>query len=327
MMQKIDAIVARRSDSADLEKVLGQQSCGMSVDVPIERQKCTTQLQSVNIDALVVARYDGSGYRIGRRRPDHIRADHSDFFLLTIPLVGRVGICQDGRDIVFGEEEFALMATVRPFMSFLSGFKQSESFSTLQVRIPGPLMRQRAPNIDAVCSTSIDVCHGAGSIMKSVIDAALRYGPDLSEQQARSFSAILIDVIANAALPVLEQTEFYKAERKTAKVNIRERAKRFILSNLSDPNLRVPAVANHCHVSLRYLHAAFAQTSESVEAFIKEVRLQQCRTVLRDASLRDRPIATLAAEWGFDDPAYFSNAYKTRFGIPPSHDRRLQQTS
>jgi len=37
--------------------------------------------------------------------------------------------------------------------------------------------------------------------------------------------------------------------------------------------------------------------------------------------LADRPVAAIAARWGFVDAAHFSRAFKTAFGISPSEYR------
>jgi transcriptional regulator GlxA family with amidase domain len=98
-------------------------------------------------------------------------------------------------------------------------------------------------------------------------------------------------------------------------------ARDFIISRLSDPDLRVTTVAEHCHLSVRCIQAAFARKSQSVELFITENRLQRCRAALRDPNLKYQPIADLAANCGFKDASHFSHAYSRRFGLAPSRDR------
>ena len=52
------------------------------------------------------------------------------------------------------------------------------------------------------------------------------------------------------------------------------------------------------------------------------VRLEACRRDLADPALASRPVAAIAARWGFTSPAQFSHAFKAAHGMPPGEYRR-----
>ncbi len=56
----------------------------------------------------------------------------------------------------------------------------------------------------------------------------------------------------------------------------------------------------------------------TVSTWIRTRRLEQCRRDLLDPMLADRPVAAIAARWGFVDAAHFSRAFKTAFGVSPA---------
>jgi AraC-like DNA-binding protein len=59
-----------------------------------------------------------------------------------------------------------------------------------------------------------------------------------------------------------------------------------------------------------------------VAGYIRERRLQGCRAALLAPMLQQRSIIEIAGDWGFEDPSYFSHAYKARFGVTPRQDRK-----
>ena len=58
-----------------------------------------------------------------------------------------------------------------------------------------------------------------------------------------------------------------------------------------------------------------------MSTWIRTRRLEQCRRDVLDPVLADRPVAGIAARWGFVDAAHFSRAFKTAYGVSPSEYR------
>jgi AraC-like DNA-binding protein len=97
----------------------------------------------------------------------------------------------------------------------------------------------------------------------------------------------------------------------------------FIQDHLGDPGLSPGMVAAAHHVSLRYLHKLFEEQGETVAGWIRARRLEACRRDLADPALASRPVAAIAARWGFRNPASFSQVFKAAHGMPPQAYRRL----
>ncbi len=79
-------------------------------------------------------------------------------------------------------------------------------------------------------------------------------------------------------------------------------------------------MARLANVSVRQVERLFREHfGSSPKAFYLNLRLAKARTLLRQTigSLR-----TIALECGFGSPSHFCHAYKRRYGIPPTHDRR-----
>ncbi|WP_437336007.1 helix-turn-helix domain-containing protein [Sorangium sp. So ce394] len=110
--------------------------------------------------------------------------------------------------------------------------------------------------------------------------------------------------------------------RRTARVHVRvERAIALIERELADPDLTAERVASAQGVSRRYLDGLFAASGSSVEAWIRERRLQRAAEALKLGS-PDTKLLAVAVESGFSSQSHFSRAFARRFGMTPSQWRK-----
>ncbi|MEW9529787.1 helix-turn-helix domain-containing protein [Microbispora sp. NPDC049125] len=108
--------------------------------------------------------------------------------------------------------------------------------------------------------------------------------------------------------------------------HMRSRAERYIDRNLRDPSLDPRSIAKGLGVSLRTLHRAFAESDESVMAYVRRRRLDHARIEMatHDSSVT---ITYLAARWQFADAAHFSRAFRQRFGLTPTQYRKMDRNT
>ena len=157
--------------------------------------------------------------------------------------------------------------------------------------------------------------------MKKVIEAALMDGPALSSAGSARFGETILDIIASAAEWATGVDDSHTPSRQTSCQRVVGKAKQFIEENLSDPDIDTAAIADHCRVSVRYLHAAFSTSGETVAGYVRERRLQLCRAALCDPLIGDRTITRIASDWGFHDPSHFGRVYRNRFSRTPREER------
>jgi AraC-like DNA-binding protein len=96
----------------------------------------------------------------------------------------------------------------------------------------------------------------------------------------------------------------------------------FIHQHLADPSLSPASIAAAHHISLRSLHQLFHDEGLTVADWIRRRRLESCRRDLADPALALRPIAAVAARWGYASGADFSRAFRAAHGMAPSEYRR-----
>jgi AraC-like DNA-binding protein len=280
-----------------------------------------TYFGGIRFGSAGVFMHKGRGRFSGHRRIHHIRDDHVDDYLISLPVNGTSELQQMGARLQIHSGNFVISSTAKPLSESIQSLRPDDEFAAYQVIVSGSLLRTLVPAIDAYCHIPIKVESGAGEIMVSLFSLALSEGAALSESQSRSFGDMLIGAIVNTTRDIPELARQITEHSCSPYARIRDKASHFIVCNLSNPALSPTLVAQHCNISERYLYAAFAETSTKPGQFIKETRLDRCRTSLKCSELMGHSVQEIALSWGFKDAAYFSRTYKEQFGKTPKEDR------
>ncbi|HEU5443804.1 MAG TPA: helix-turn-helix domain-containing protein, partial [Steroidobacteraceae bacterium] len=93
-----------------------------------------------------------------------------------------------------------------------------------------------------------------------------------------------------------------------------------LMERALDEPMELREMARRANISVRQVERLFREhIGSSPKSFYLDLRLAKARTLLRRTlgSLR-----TIALECGFGSPSHFCHAYKRRYGIPPTHERR-----
>lgn len=96
---------------------------------------------------------------------------------------------------------------------------------------------------------------------------------------------------------------------------ILRRATRYVRERLSSP-IQVSEVAEHVGMSANYFSRVFAaETGERFVAYLRRVRIERARELLRASN---EPITAIAAAVGFSDHSYFTKLFRRETGVTPS---------
>ncbi|MEV8374840.1 AraC family transcriptional regulator [Kribbella sp. NPDC056861] len=88
--------------------------------------------------------------------------------------------------------------------------------------------------------------------------------------------------------------------------------------------LSIPQYAEALGVTIDDLRATTRQTGSTPQEVILTTRINQAKALLAETDL---PIAAIARQVGYDDPAYFSRLFSARVGQPPRTFRRIGSIS
>lgn len=279
------------------------------------------RFECVHLPDIDVIRDEGTGQRFILRTPQHIKQDAIRDFIVTLPLTSHSVVRRGEQDTLLDPGSFGFISTAAPFIGTVRGAGERRHFAQILARLPGDLVRKLLPAVDSWPDLSIRIRPGAGRLMASMLEWALRDGSSLSKPQALQFSRTLLDTIVGAITDAPETRALVSEQPSTSHERVRDLAMTFIAQHISNPALDVAMIARHCKVSERYLHAAFAAASLKVGSYIRQTRLEQCRTALLNPANRSRSITEIALSWGFVDPNSFGRAYKAWCGRTPSQER------
>lgn len=91
-----------------------------------------------------------------------------------------------------------------------------------------------------------------------------------------------------------------------------------IEKHFSDPEFKAKSLLASSAYAEDYVRSIFKeQTGMTPNQMLSETRLNNAKNLIIN-SKTDVPIATIATKSGFDDLAYFSKAFKNRFGMSPT---------
>ncbi|MDF3292701.1 helix-turn-helix domain-containing protein [Streptomyces silvisoli] len=161
--------------------------------------------------------------------------------------------------------------------------------------------------------------HGSGALLAGFLQGLA--GGQWSGLEAERLGSAAVQ-LASAFLGGLADREGLLPP-ETRQTVLLHGVKAFIEAHLMDHHLSPQTVADAHGISVRYLHHLFRGEKQTVSAFIRELRLERCRTDLTQPCLAKHPVRAIGARWGFEDAAVFSRAFKAAFGMPPGEYRRL----
>lgn len=105
-----------------------------------------------------------------------------------------------------------------------------------------------------------------------------------------------------------------KKSHKNAKTI--QKAKDYIESHLSNSELTLKLVSEEVGMSYTYFSHLFKQlTNESFSDYVNKVRTKKAKELLESSGLR---VFEVAFAVGFKDPHYFSQCFKTMYGLSPT---------
>jgi AraC-like DNA-binding protein len=245
----------------------------------------------------------------GQLLPGHLRFDDVLCLGLQLNLSGRVQLQQWDTPICEGDM-FIWRTDQR------QDYEVLERTHSVSLMIPWQLVRDELPRRkQPPTACRMDSRTGVGALLsRNLVGLAEEIGsmpPSAHPALCRTVIGLL-----DLALPEPESA----AKPMAA---LRERALAYIAQHLHEDDLSPARIAAALNISLRYLHALFAQGDTTVVGHILESRLQACWRALVDPACRHLQISQIAFHWGFNSTSHFCRAFKQRFGMPPSDARGM----
>lgn len=190
----------------------------------------------------------------------------------------------------------------------------------LITRIPQslPALKSRAPAPAAI--NCLDGASGLGSMLSGLLLSVAETLDDVGADQMRPVEAALPEFIAALLLDAAPDKD--KGGSAGGRASLLDRVFQTIEMRLSDPDLNLQQVAKEHGISSRYLQKLFASIDESFGHFLKARRLERCRLDLGSPLHAQKSISEILFQWGFNDSASFSRAFREQYGVSPRQYRK-----
>jgi len=179
-----------------------------------------------------------------------------------------------------------------------------------------PLSRNRIGRLAAV---PFEANAGLGDLTSQFLLQLARNVDHYSPAEAARLSAAALEVLATRLAHELDVRDWGTPEVRRHALFTTVQA--FIQRHLGDPRLSPGMIAAAHHISVRSLHQLFHDEGLTVAGWIRRRRLERCRHDLSDPALASRPVAAIAARWGFSSAGDFSRAFRAVHGLPPAQYR------
>jgi len=246
------------------------------------------------------------------RTPELIARGDRSYFKLSLMLAGTGMLIQDDREALLRPGDLAVYDTDRPYSLVFD-----EDFRTMVVMFPKHLISLPPEMIGQLTAVRISGQEGLGSMVVPYLTQLAGNLDQLAGTTGARLAHSALDLVSTVFTRELGLDEV-SADPHRALV---QRIRSYIERNLASTDLGPASIASAHYISTRHLHGLFQEQGVTVSTWIRTRRLEQCRRDLLDPMLADRPVAAIAARWGFVDAAHFSRAFKTTFGISPSEYR------
>ncbi|MCC6949673.1 MAG: helix-turn-helix domain-containing protein [Bradyrhizobiaceae bacterium] len=241
---------------------------------------------------------------ITRRKRDIARSRAEQFELVYFRHCNAV-LNHVGQEVALGSEQCVLIDSRKEYVLALQG--ESENLSVhiptrwLAARIPEPEMYLGRPIIG-------DTPWGRSLI---ALLSAMHADSSGSEERDHLFAEQIAGALYLAISPPEERPSHY--------ANPFIHRIRQALCDLShDPGLNAALLASEMGISLRYLHALFAQAGTTYGQELQAIRLRSAARMLRDARFRDLSVNEIALRAGYSEPSHFSRRFREAFDMTPA---------
>jgi AraC family transcriptional regulator, positive regulator of tynA and feaB len=250
--------------------------------------------------------------------PGILQRGQESSFLLSVQPEGETLVRQSGREASVMPGDFFLIDTRQPF------YIETTDVHTRSVYIPNSCLREALPEVDLCTAIAVASDSGGGRVVRAVVDELFNLAPDLDNDAADRFANLLPHVLGVAFAAHLRCPS---STSSRLEIIHRETIRKFARQNLHDSKMDPGTIAKGVGLSRRYVHELFEKEPETLMRWIWAERLMRVRRDLSNPMLRRTPIASIAYDWGFNNPAHFSRCFKAVFATSPRQFRKNRLSS
>lgn len=302
-----------------------QQVLSRTRTVPFEIYSLTEesfrlQVRYRDLGATRISQTTATAYQ-GRRTPALIRRADAGLLCVGLYLRGSGTVTQHGRQVRVPTFDPVLWDTSRPNESWINQRTGTAEFLIMQ--FPRALLPIPAAQLDQLMAVRLPADNGVGALVSQLLTRLAADMDHYTPGEAARLSTAALDVLAVGLARAMDGDRWIPPETQQHALLMRIHA--FIQQHLRDSELSPTSIAAAHHITPRYLHMLFRNEGVTVAAWIRQRRLERTRHELSNPVSADRPVAQIAARWGFSSASHFNHVFKTAYGMTPREYRQHLQ--
>ncbi|MGW9020763.1 helix-turn-helix domain-containing protein [Leucobacter chromiiresistens] len=241
-----------------------------------------------------------------------VEADATDHLLVMMQLRGAWTLSQRGRGARLGAGSIAFVDAGEPYR--MSVPTRGQDLIVLQLTRESLGLSDRAIGESVARATGAAVPGQAAlrALLFSLQSSQLSLDAHAGSGIARAVSdtlAVVMRALTRDAAP--------DADRR-ARLAVLQR---WLRDHCADPGVTVERLAAHHFLSVRQVHALFADASDSPAAYLRRVRLSRAAELLEARERSGLTVRAIAEEAGYSDSAAFIRAFTRAYGCSPTRWR------
>jgi AraC-like DNA-binding protein len=243
------------------------------------------------------------------RREAHVGCADSELVQVLWLLAGRCRVCQGPSHASLTEGGWTLVDQAREYSLQLDKGTRVLLLNVPRTACPGWL-------------SALPLLAGAGlrnagpaQIAVASLVAMLREAEPLDADTDAALHESVIALVGRA-LALEMQARGLEGRKERATELLRVVA--YITEHLHDPRLNVATLARVFGVSRRNVYNIFRPSRVTPHAWIQNARLDRACALLEESGAASVPVAAIARQCGFSDPAHFSRAFRARDRVAPT---------
>jgi AraC-like DNA-binding protein len=245
-----------------------------------------------------------------RRTPSPARQDHEPKVFLAVQVSGTTMVAQGSNQAVLRAGDMVVYDSTRPYTVLNTDRTELHYF-----QVPRSALALPQGTIDAVAGLRIGPDNNALAAVVAPYFDTLGSTDVLDQPTAADLVAgPSIDLLR--ALITLHVADDEGATQPLAG-SLVLRVQEHVRTHLADRDLSATTIAAAHHVSVRHLYAELARAGITLQASIRDQRLERCRRDLSDPRTAHLTVGAVGVRWGFADASHFGRLFRDAYGITP----------
>jgi len=239
-----------------------------------------------------------------------LKVDGADSLVIALHLDGGVMLVADGvRTRVAAGDIVYASSREEALLSFNSDFR------AFVIRVPRTAINARLLTPFSLRAGRLPGDAGIGHVFSGFLRSIAESVETLSLDDLRPLELALAEFLVASLVGHDKEGSF--SGLTPSQAALFSRVCRTIEGNLADPDLGLTSIAKEERVSPRYLQKLFEAVGQNFSTYLRSRRLERCRADLVNPLYEKLSIADVCFRWGFNDPAYFSRAFREQYGASP----------